>query len=84
MTRYFFRVRNEGIFAEDPEGTELLDSGQLWTRPRAMARDFAIQDLMQPESIANRMIEITDAAGISVRNVRARDILDENFVPKVT
>ena len=80
--RYFFHVRNEGIFTEDSEGTELLDAEAALGEARAMARDFAIQDLMQPQLIANRVIEITDSAGAVVRNFRARDVLDGAVIPK--
>jgi hypothetical protein len=80
--RYFFHVRNEGIFTEDPEGTDLLDAEAALSEARAMARDFAIQDLMQPQRIANRMIEITDSIGTNVRNFRARDVLDGPAIPE--
>jgi hypothetical protein len=83
MTMFYFHVRNGNLFTEDSEGSDLIDNDAALLEARAMARDFAIGDLMQPTNIADRTIEIRDAAGSSLWNFRARDVLDGDHVPAV-
>jgi hypothetical protein len=66
MTMFYPHVRNGNLFTENTEGSDLIDNDAALLEARAMARDFAIGDLMHPTNIADRTIEIRDASGRSL------------------
>jgi hypothetical protein len=76
MTRYFFDIRTDGIFTKDHEGSEFASDAAAMLDASAMAREFAIDDLKQPEIIADRVIEVHDGTGRGVGTLRARDVVD--------
>jgi hypothetical protein len=63
-------------FAPDSEGSELADVTATFLEARAMARDFAIDDLRQRNIVADRLIEITNSRGWRIGTFRARDALE--------
>ena len=75
MPRYFFHIRNEAEFIEDPEGAELPSLDHARQEAVLAAREILAERLLKGQPIGGDVFEITDESGSLVENVPFRSLL---------
>jgi hypothetical protein len=73
--RYFFNMRGEDLFIEDPDGMELPDVAAVRREALLDARLFVVDKLKACEMIDARIIEVTDEAGDIVHSLPVMSVI---------
>lgn len=77
MPRYFFHVRNDSEFIEDPDGTDLPSPDHARQEAILAAREILSERLLKGRPIGGDVFEITSEDGTLVERVPFRSALVE-------
>lgn len=76
MPRYFFHIKSDDDFVEDPEGVEL--TGDVEARQEAIdaAREILSERVLKGDVIDGHVFEVCDASGTKVFSLPFRGVLN--------
>ena len=76
MPRYFFHIKSDDDFVEDPEGVEL--TGDVEARQEAIdaAREILAERVLKGDVIDGHVFEVCDAKGTKLFSLPFRDVLN--------
>lgn len=76
MPRYFFHIKSDDDFVEDPEGVDL--TGDVEARQEAIdaAREILAERVLKGEIIDGHLFEVCDPNGTKVFSLPFRDVLN--------
>jgi len=75
MPRYYFHIKSDKDFIEDPEGVELV--GDVEAREEALdaAREILADSVRKGEVVDGHVFDVRDADGTKVFTLPFRDVL---------
>ena len=75
MARYYFHIRNEGVFEEDQEGTELASNDAAQLEAIAGAREVIAERVKRGETIGTDTFEVVNERGELICSLPIRSVL---------
>lgn len=78
MPRYFFNIRDHEKIIPDEEGLDLIDAETALHEAEAGAWSVRDDALADGDDIAHQVVEVADAEGRLVAEVRLRELLDKD------
>ena len=75
MARYYFHIRNDGMFEEDQEGTELASDDAAQLEAIAGAREVIADRVKQGAAIGFDAFEVVNERGELILTLPLRSVL---------
>lgn len=75
MPRYYFHIKSDVDFVEDPEGIELAGDAEAREEAIDAAREMLAERVRRGEVVDGYVIDVHDAAGTKVFTLSFRDVL---------
>ena len=75
MPKYYFHIKSDDDFVEDPEGVELQGDGQARDEAIDAAREILAERVRKGEIVDGHVFDVRDEAGTMVFSLPFRDVL---------